>query len=488
VGQFALTPALQSYPVTGIGRGLAIDSSGTIYAGAGNTIQMYNSSFSYVKNFGSFGSINGMVFDSTGLLYVLDSGNSKVCIFDSNQNQVGSFSCGSSGGSSYSMAINNQNEIFITDPNNYLIKVFSTNGTSLRQWGSNGILNGQFPGPPSQIAITADSKVNVLTDRYGPYNNWNTGDWGPYRDGGVYGFQFDRYGNYTGGVGIDNGREEYLMTCSPDGYFVAINNNTWKSVFMVNPPNNWWPNNNWDRGGAFNTSWFGGIAFMPNGDMVMSDTVRGCLWVLKRIYYGRALPPTPTAAPPLPSVVNFSQRIGTTFVDIDYKVISTNSSSLGAGVLAFVNGQQDLNHLIIPTTFAENTQSNLGTNISPNTPYHLTWNAAADWSTNTGSIQIEVLAQDGRPLQPQSWTYSPTNLPAKLTGTVTDPWSMWLWLLAIHDPSVYLKNRTIVGVGGSYDGQVLVNNGTSTTSAGQQFLQDRVNAQVPLIESNSLAH
>jgi hypothetical protein len=210
--------------------------------------------------------------------------------------------------------------------------------------------------------------------------------------------------------------------------------------------------------------------------------------VIRRSYYGFMLPPSLPLIPPDPQVINVYQRRGTTYVDLDYIVnSSTNSPLLSVGLLGFVNGQQDLNHLIIPTTFVDNTQTNIGTNIAPNTTNHLTWNAAADWSTNIGSINFEILANDGRPLQPQSWTYSPTNLPAKLTGTVIDPWSMWLWLLAIHDPSLSLQNGTIVGVVGSYKGQILVNNGTSTTSAGQQFLQDLVNAQVPLVLSNSVA-
>ena len=229
--------------------------------------------------------------------------------------------------------------------------------------------------------------------------------------------------------------------------------------------------------------------FMPNGN----DIIRlytpyrsgvGYVNIFRRIYYNSNVPLNPVTLPS-PALLSANQRVGTTYVDIDYQISAPSNSMVGAGVLAFVNGQQDLYHLIIPTTFAENTQTNVGSNVPVNTINHLTWNAAADWSTNTGSIKVQILANDGRPLQPQMLTYSPTNPPASFNGTVTDPYSVWLWLLAMHDPAVKLVNGQIVGVGGDYDGQVLAYNISFwrgyflyNTDEGTRFLQARINAQI----------
>jgi hypothetical protein len=188
-------------------------------------------------------------------------------------------------------------------------------------------------------------------------------------------------------------------------------------------------------------------------------------------------------------------------------------------MLAFVNGGTNLASVIIPKTFVGGTATNLGANIPPNRTNRVTWDMAKDWSTNVGSVRIEILANDGRPLQPQMWTNNPANLPTKLTGTVTDAWSMWLWLLATQDPRVKLVNGTVQGNGGTYNGQTLygitgtnLNNWGNTntgyftnivfyhyngvvagtnqqwistdyiygnTTNGQKFLQEIVDSQVP---------
>jgi hypothetical protein len=170
-------------------------------------------------------------------------------------------------------------------------------------------------------------------------------------------------------------------------------------------------------------------------------------------------------------------------------------------MLAFVNGGSDLNSVIIPKTFVGGTGASPGAGIAPNRTNRVTWDMGKDWSTNVGTVKIEILANDGRPLQPQMWTNNPASLPTKLTGTVTDAWSMWLWLLATRDPRVTLVNGTVQGTSGSYSGQILYGNWTQTnyydpnnpswgywtnqnngiTTNGQAFLQEIVDSQVPVI-------
>lgn len=201
--------------------------------------------------------------------------------------------------------------------------------------------------------------------------------------------------------------------------------------------------------------------------------------------------------PPLPVLQGTSQRAGTTSLDIDFSVIAATNTPVKVGMLAFVNGGTNLNSLIIPKTFVGGTGTNLGANITPNRTNRVTWDMGKDWSTNVGSVRIEILANDGRPLQPQMWTNNPANLPTKLTGTVTDAWSMWLWLLATQDPRVKLVNGTVKGTTGSYTGQTLYGitatnwNYTVTpptlsytynnTTNGLKFLQEIVDSQVPVV-------
>jgi hypothetical protein len=473
-----------------------------------------DASLNIKSTFGSFWNAQGMACDQTNHLYVLDS-DGRVYIYDSNLNLVTNFPTGCQNGSyipvpqvsswgtnwytegitnssGYSsgcgfnaskISVNAKSELLICDFASASVKVFSTNGSFLRSWGGLGIGMTNFTTAPWGVQVNADQTVSVI-DNTSPAN-------GTWQDEANIIKNFDALGNYLGQSplgALDNSWSYYNsmpLAITPDGLRSTPRD---LGLALDYTPTSY---------GDF-LQWVVQGNYLPNGDLVLlqvqyqmnvSTSSPSYVYTFKylfRNYYAKDLALS-RVPPPLPVIQGKSQRAGTTYLDIDYSVIASTNTPVQVGMLAFINGQTNLNSLIIPSTFVENTQTNLGTNITPNATHRVTWNVAQDWSTNTGSLQVEFLANDGRPLQPQMWTYSPTNLPSQLTGTVTDAWSMWLWLLATHDPAVSLRNGTIVGVGGNYDGQVLVDNNSSPTSAGQQFLQDRVNAQVPLVLSNTVS-
>lgn len=518
------------------------------WAKSGSQIVLMDTNLQIQKTFGSFWNVQGMTCDKTNNLYVLDS-DGRVFVYDSNQNLITNFLTGckngsgipyiasimtnisstytngayveytnyftnwgtktitnisgsSSGGSDIvsltfpisKISINTKSELFICDFGSASVKVFSTNGTLLRSWGGFGIGLTNFATAPWGVQVNPDQTVSVIDNTSVPKNSWQS-------SANII-KNFDIYGNYLGQSSVGyismwGWGNSMPLSISPDGLrespsSLGINKSPIPAVM----------------GGYDLAVWAGN--YLPNGDLIIlqqkysSTGSQYQFKILTRNYYGKDLALN-LVTPPLPVVKGQSQRPGTSYLDIDYSVIAATNTPVQVGMLAFINGQTNLSSLIIPSTFLENTQTNLGTNLSPNTTRHLTWNVAQDWSTNTGSLQVEFLVNDGRPLQPQMWTYSPTNIPSKLTGTVTDPWSMWLWLLATKDPAVSLQNGTIVGVGGKYDGQSLyaitatnvgmtntppylyTNYTYGTTTNGQQFLLDRVNAKVPLVLSNSVA-
>ena len=514
-------------------------------------IVLMDSELNTIKTFGSFWDAQGMACDASNNLYVLDS-DGRVFVYDSNQNLVTNFLTGcqngryipiqkSSGSYSYwtsdsitnysgyssymdgssttwngniasKISINTKSELFICDFGSALVKVFSTNGTLKRSWGGVGIGMTNFATAPWGVQVNPDQTVSVI-------DNTSTAN-GTWQNGANIIKNFDANGNYLGqsslgrlGNGWSDGNNMPLAI-TPDGLR--------KSPLELGLNKNYTT-----TADGYYYQWIKQGCYLPNGDLIILRAIYNhnnisssysylySINYLFRNYYGKDLPLS-NMPPPLPIVLGQSQRAGTTYLDIDYKLIAATNTPVKVGMLAFVNGQTNLDSVIIPKTFVNGTGANLGANISPNTTKRVTWDMGRDWSTNVGTVQIEILANDGRPLQPQMWTNNPSNLPSKLTGTVTDSWSMWLWLLSTQDTRVKLVNGTVQGNSGNYYGrtlygitgtnqntigytnQIYTNSDGSTwtnnyvpiystnyiydsTTNGQQFLQDIVDSQVPLI-------
>jgi hypothetical protein len=406
----------EGFTVSNPGFGIAIDQNGYVYLGSGGyspsmiweanrgstNIAKYDIRGNLMTNFGNFVGIKSMAFDYSGNLIVLDANGCQI--FDSNLNKKTNFSADGNWGNN--VAVDYSNLIRIGDPS--AISIYDLRGNLITNYSGIDIAN--YKGPLSAlcsyynservsfIAISDDAKSYIIS-----CNRWNLGT--------GFGMLYD---SQIGQINI-----------------------------MLN------------QSSLYNSG-SGVPAFFPrSSDLAIysGDKVK----ILRSTYYGKDLALNPTS-PPLPVILQQSQRAGTTYLDIDYKVIAATNTPVKVGMLAYVNGQTNLNSVIIPKTFVDGTGSNLGANIPPNTTKRVTWDMGRDWSTNVGTVQIEILANDGRPLQPQMWTNNPKNLPEKLTGTVTDAWSMWLWLLATQDsrfPRVNLVNGTVQGASSNYYGQTL---------------------------------
>ena len=455
----------ESFSVANSAHGIAIDGNDYIFLGVDSTIAFdynaqaiakYNTNGDKITQFGNFKSIYSMIFDRLGNLIVLDS--EKCYIYDSNLNIKTNFSVSVARGTS--LALDNSNNIYIgkiydSYYKEAYINVYNSGGFLITNYNKQTIVSYKGPHFPNPVGAGSGSLYDIAWCSYS-----------------------------------ENGLVIYKRWSNP---FSMYDEDSKKFIFETET-----------------SSWIGSSAafFKGSTDIAIYNssfgTNRGNVKILRNNYYGKdiALNRVP---PPHPLIIGQSQRAGTTYLDIDYKVIAATNTPVKVGMLAFVNGQTNLNSIIIPKTFVDGTDANLGANILPNTTKRVTWDMGRDWSTNVGTVQIEILANDGRPLQPQMWTNNPANLPAKLTGAVTDTWSMWLWLLATRDPRVTLVNGNILGVNGNYVGKTLCASLNSTlagspyyiynpnvsvsdrlykittTQDGQQFLQEIVDSQAPLI-------
>jgi hypothetical protein len=133
------------------------------------------------------------------------------------------------------------------------------------------------------------------------------------------------------------------------------------------------------------------------------------------------------------------------------------------------------------TQLAENTATNLGTNVPVNVTRRITWDASQA-ATNFASFKFRILANDGRGLLNLHFITVPAMgaQPALTLSSqgVEDPdlLFVWFWLVATGDPSISFANGTVTGVGGAYDQQVLAS-GSSTTAQGRAFIFQRLNVR-----------
>jgi len=160
----------QFYFPTGAGTAIiGLNSTGNIYVAdtANNRVEVFNTNGGFLFQFGATGSGNGQFsqpnavgIDSLDNVYVTDSGNSRVEKFDINGNFIlawgsagtgpGQFSLSGSG--SGGMGVDSLNHLFISDAGNNRVQEFDNIGGFIRQFGSVGSGNGQFRSPQG-IAI-----------------------------------------------------------------------------------------------------------------------------------------------------------------------------------------------------------------------------------------------------------------------------------------------------------------------------------------------
>ena len=116
----------------------------------------------------------GLAFDSKGHLYVTDTGNKRVVIFDENGNFIAQF--GSSGlnpgqfDEPVGIAIDGQGDVYVADTWNQRVQVFApdtsgTNFTPLTSWDINGWFGQSLDNKPF-IAVDANQNV-YITDPEG---------------------------------------------------------------------------------------------------------------------------------------------------------------------------------------------------------------------------------------------------------------------------------------------------------------------------------
>jgi hypothetical protein len=476
-------------------KGIAV-SADSVYVGITSTIsssrfkttgiQKFTAAGAYVSAFSAtFGDITGMACDSAGNLYVFDRDQSSLKSFDSAGvlrwsvgsagNGDGQFTAATSTIPSSTLVnqhahltIDENDEVFVLDDGNNRVQVFDSQGAFKRKWGSLGTLAGQIK---AAFGIAARNGQVVIVDTPSVRQRVQA-----FTSNGVF---LRAFGS---GAGADNfviANERFCL--SPDG-LLTFCGSTSTYLFdlsltqigtLAGPPS--------FTGLSSNRL---GAAFSPSGDLwsIGGSGVSGSsgseVQCVERRYASTDNPLVRNVVPQ-PSVIKVAQRSASTLLDIDYKVVDPDSATADVAVLGFQNGGETLAQVLRIATLVENTSTHVGPGQATNTVKRLTWNAAADWSSTFGDIQIEVLAKDQRDLLGIHWiTAPPSGAVASFSASAkpvedADLLSLWFWLIAKGDPAISLVNGEVKGVGGAFNGQTLAS-GIATTAQGRPFLFGRL--------------
>jgi uncharacterized protein (TIGR03663 family) len=170
----AVIPAAREWGAAGSGpgqfaepRGLAADARGNLYVAdtKNNRIQIFDGNGQFVREFGSKGPGQGQLNEPCGLavepqgeVWVADTWNQRIAHFSADGKPLGSVTDTEKGFFGPRAVIVSRNTLYVADTGNKRIVHLDKEGHLLGEWGGNGIAPGQFVEP---VGLAADQAGNI---------------------------------------------------------------------------------------------------------------------------------------------------------------------------------------------------------------------------------------------------------------------------------------------------------------------------------------
>ena len=213
------------------------DSSGFVYVmDTGNDrIQKFDSNGNFITKWGSPGSGDGEFYwghgvavDSNGFVYVVEGLNDRIQKFDSNGNFMTKWgSYGDGDGQFYwpkDVTIDSSGFVYVADHNNHRIQKFDSNGNFITKWGIHGCGDGRF-GAPLGVATGLDGCVYVANyeciEKFDSNGNFLT-KWGSEGSGdGQFYWPDDVTTDSSGFVYVADTRNDRIQKFDSNGNFLT---------------------------------------------------------------------------------------------------------------------------------------------------------------------------------------------------------------------------------------------------------------------------
>jgi DNA-binding beta-propeller fold protein YncE len=161
--------------------GIAVDKDGNLYVTSWYSVIRYKASpfsekkIEFTAKWGELGTegagkfnnwANGIALDSSGGVYVADTNNDRIQVFDPSGNFISSFGSRGKGPGQfnvpYDVETDKDDNIFVLDTGNYRVQMFDSKWNFIAAWGSEGDGDGQFR---QANALAVDSRGYVyVTD------------------------------------------------------------------------------------------------------------------------------------------------------------------------------------------------------------------------------------------------------------------------------------------------------------------------------------
>ena len=441
IGNLAENPGL-SWPSA-----VAMDLKNYYFSDTGNhrVVVMSQSDGSYVRTIAVNGgnpsqvrTPKGIALDGQGRIYVADNGNDRVQVYENNGTFVRSIGGAEFFTSPWGVAVAEDGTVYVSDIEEDRIIIFDSSGNFMGSWGERGNLSHQL-NQPTGLQIGPEGDLYVADYENRSIKRFSVS--------GEIKLHLDL--RKHGGDGNSNpnfGAWPFSVAVRADGMIFT-------SACDHNARTEFWA---FDK---FGTRVWQIKADLNNRGLVAVNGMGDFTWVFERNAKYRRYRSSFRAGPlledadgiPYLMLISTTQEFETTDLDIVYKVTDTDDANVTTGLLAYIDGDDSFENVIIPQSFLGDVTGKIGQNVDVNVTHTISWDMPRDWNASVGTVAVEVFAKDDRELLDLHFVEIPADENNATPLTINrfplkneDFLAAYRYMLATGDPAIKLEKGVVM--------------------------------------------